>query len=53
MGDGRSIFVTLEIFLKAGDKSVVYTHGGKFVAVIEFVGGYVYSEDIGWKKGKK
>jgi len=40
-------------FLKAGDKAVVYTHGGKFVAVVEFTGEYFYSEeDIGWTKGK-
>ena len=46
-------FVTLERFLKSGDKAVVYTHGGKFVAAVEFVGEYFYSEDdIGWKKGK-
>lgn len=45
-------FVTLEKFLKAGDKAVVYTHGGRFVAVVEFLGDYFYSEkDIGWKKG--
>jgi len=44
-------FVTLEKFLRAGDKAVVYTHGGKFVAVIEFVGEYFYDEeDLGWKK---
>jgi len=46
-------FVTLKKFLKAGDRAVVYTHGGKFVAVIEFIGEYFYSEeDIGWTKGK-
>jgi len=46
-------FVTLEKFLKAEDKAIVYTHGGKFAAVIEFVGKYFYSEeDIGWTKGK-
>ncbi len=45
-------FVTLEKFLKVGDKAVVYTHGGRFVAVVEFIGDYFYSEeDIGWKKG--
>jgi len=32
---------------------VVYTHGGFFVATIEFLGDYFYSEeDIGWTKGK-
>jgi len=46
-------FVTLEKFLKAEDKAIVYTHGGKFVAVVEFVGKYFYSEkDLGWTKGK-
>jgi predicted RNA-binding protein len=45
-------FVTLEKFLKAGDEAVVYTHGGRFVAVVEFFGEYFHSEeDIGWKKG--
>ncbi len=45
-------FPTLEKFLKAGDKAVVYTHGGFFVATIEFLGGHFYSEeDIGWTKG--
>jgi len=39
--------------LKAEDKAIVYTHGGKFTAVVEFVGKYFYSEeDIGWTKGK-
>lgn len=47
-------FVTLKKFLKAGDKAVVYKHGGKFVAVVEFVGEFFYSEkDLGWKKNKK
>jgi hypothetical protein len=46
-------YVTLEKFLKAGDRAVVYNHGGKFVAVVEFVGVYFYSEeDIGWTKGR-
>jgi len=46
-------FVTLEKFLKAGDKAVVYIHGGRFVAVVKFVGEHFYSEkDIGWTKGK-
>ena len=47
-------FPTLEKFVKAGDKAVVYTHGGFFVATIEFIGEYFYSEeDIGWTKGAK
>lgn len=46
-------FITFERFLRAGDKAVVYTHGGKFRAAIEFIGGYFYSEeDLGWTKGK-
>jgi len=33
---------------------VVYTHGGKFVAVAEFVGKHYFSEeDLGWTKGKR
>jgi len=44
-------FVTLEKFLRAGDKAIVYTHGGKFRAVVEFIDRYFYSEkDIGWTK---
>ncbi|MEM5785222.1 MAG: EVE domain-containing protein [Candidatus Aenigmatarchaeota archaeon] len=50
--DGR-YYVTLKKFLKSGDQAVVYTHGGKFVAVIEFVGEFFYEEkEIGWTKGK-
>jgi len=46
-------FVTLEKFLRAGDQAVVYTHGGKFVAVVEFMGKWFYeNKDIGWTKGK-
>ena len=46
-------FVTLEKMLRAGDRAAVYTHGGKFVAVVEFVGEYFYSEeDLGWTKGR-
>jgi len=46
-------FVTLEKFMKASDKAVVYTHGGRFVAIVEFVGEHFYSEeDLGWTKGK-
>lgn len=45
-------YVTLKNYLKAGDRAVVYTHGGTFVADVEFVGEYFYSdEDIGWTKG--
>jgi len=47
-------FVTLKKFLKSGNKAVVYTHGGKFVAVIEFIGSFFYSEKhLGWTKSKK
>ena len=47
-------YVTLEKFLRAGDKAVAYIHGGKFRAIIEFIGQYFYSEeDLGWTKGGK
>jgi len=47
-------YVTLERFLRNGDRAVVYTHGGKFVAVVEFAGEFYFSEeDIGWTKGKR
>jgi len=47
-------YVTLEKFLRAGDKAVAYTHGGNFRAIIEFVERYFYSgEDLGWTKGGK
>jgi len=46
-------FITFKKFLKSGDKAIVYNHGGKFVAVIEFKGKFFHStKDIGWKKGK-
>ena len=46
-------YVTFEKFLKPGDRAIVYNHGGIFVAVVEFVGDYFFSEeDIGWTKGK-
>ena len=46
-------YVTLDKFLKAGDQAVVYTKGGNFKAVIEFIGQYFYSEDdLGWTKKK-
>lgn len=44
-------YVTLEKFLKAGDKAVVYTHGGNFVAVVKFVGRYYFENNqLGWTK---
>ena len=47
-------YITIKEFLKEGDQAVVYTHGGKFVAVIEFVGNWFYEgKDIGWTKGKR
>jgi predicted RNA-binding protein len=46
-------YITLERFLHAGDKAIVYTHGGLFRAIIEFAGEFYHSlDDIGWKKGK-
>ena len=45
-------YITFNDFLKEGDQAAVYVHGGKFVAIIKFVGKYFYSqEDIGWTKG--
>ena len=45
-------YVTMEKFLRAGDKAIVYTHGGNFRAIIEFIGQDFYSEkDLGWTKG--
>lgn len=47
-------YITLQKFLRSGDKAVVYTHGGKFVAVVQFTGEYYFSEkDLGWTKGKR
>ena len=47
-------YVTLEKFLREGDKAIVYTHGGKFRAIVEFIGRRFYSEDgLGWTKGRK
>lgn len=47
-------YVTLDKFLRAGDMAIVYTHGGYFRAVIEFVGEYFHSTlHLGWKKGDK
>ena len=52
-GMDERYYVTMEKFLKAGDKAVVYNHGGKFVAVVRFVGDYFHDEtSIGWKKGR-
>ena len=46
-------FVTLKKFLKEGDEAVVYTHGGRFVAIVRFVGKFFYEEkEIGWTKNK-
>jgi predicted RNA-binding protein len=46
-------YVTLDKFVKQGDQAVVYTHGGDFRAIIEFIGQYFYSEeDLGWTKNK-
>ena len=52
-GMDERYYVTMEKFLKSGDKAVVYNHGGKFVAVVIFVSDFFYSDKhIGWKKGK-
>lgn len=46
-------YITLKKFLRSGDKAVVYTHGGNFVAIVEFVGKHYFSEeDLGWTKRK-
>ncbi len=46
-------YVTLEKYLKSGDKAVVYTTGGYFVATVQFEGDNYYdTSDIGWKKNK-
>lgn len=46
-------FITLKKFLKEGDKAIVYSHGGDFVAEIEVKSDVYYdSEHIGWKKTK-
>jgi len=53
-GMDERYFVTLEKFLKPGDKAVVYNHGGMFVAVVKFINDYFHDETpIGWKKGSK
>ena len=45
-------YVTMKKFLREGDKAIVYTHGGKFRAIIEFCGEHFYSEeDLCWTKG--
>jgi predicted RNA-binding protein len=47
-------YVTLEKFVREGDKAIVYTHGGTFRALVEFIGQYFYCErNIGWTKGGK
>ena len=44
-------YITFNNFLKEGDEAAVYVHGGKFVAIIRFMGEYFHSEeDIGWTK---
>lgn len=48
-------FVTMEKFLKPGDKAVVYiSKEQKFVAIVEFIGRYFFdATNIGWKKGER
>ena len=44
-------YVTLERYVRAGDKALVYTHGGRFVAAVQFVRQHYYDEtDMGWTK---
>jgi len=31
-------YITLRDFVKDGDQAIVYMHGGKFVAIIQFSG---------------
>ena len=33
-------YITFNDFLREGDQAAVYVHGGKFVAIIKFVGKY-------------
>jgi len=45
-------YKTYERFLHSGDKAVVYTHGGTFVAAVEFVDNFFLDKrDLGWTKG--
>ena len=48
-------YVTMEKYLREGDKAIVYTHGGKFRAIIEFCSEHFYSDEhLGWtKSGRK
>ena len=49
-------YITMKDFFKKGDKAVIYTHGGDFVAEVEIDGDFYYDEThIGWtkKKGKE
>lgn len=46
-------YITMEKYMRGGDKAIVYTHGGKFRAIIEFCSEHFYSEeDLGWTKNK-
>lgn len=47
-------FIVLRDFVRSGDKAIVYTKGGEFVAVVEFVGEMKEEfTHIGWtKKGR-
>jgi predicted RNA-binding protein len=38
-GMDAQYYVTLHKFLKEGDQAIVYTHGGNFVAIVEFIDG--------------
>ena len=47
-------YITLKNFIKKGDKAIVYSHGGDFVAEIEIDSDFYFDlEHIGWtKKGR-
>ena len=47
-------YITLKKFLIKGDKAVVYSHGGDFVAEVEIDSDFYYdSNPIGWTKSGK
>ena len=47
-------FITLKKYLKKGDKAIVYSHGGDFVAEIDVSSNFYYdSESLGWTKKKR
>lgn len=47
-------FITLKNFVKKGDKAVVYSHGGDFVAEVDIDSDFFYDDkNIGWTKNEK